>query len=338
MTPPATGMDQISTDAAFNRVKALVNRLFAIVFVALLVAVAAGLWLRYSEVIRDGRRSAENLANVLSEYLVVRLGAIDGLLSRVVANSRKIGGPEGSDKEWMSALRSATTGVPGISSVVILDADGTVVHATIPQIGGLSWADRPIFKELAAGHANLLAVDLPMSMIAGDQVLVPLGRSLTDPRGDFVGAAVATLIPAQLQDFYRTFDLGRDGVTWVLLPTGQVLFRQGAAEDDNVPPRDPPQFLSEHPMSEDGFVAAPIESGGPSYLTAYRKAEIGNVVAVVSLSEHDLLAGFWYGVAAGAVFVVVSAFFLFFAARKINSAVLSAIETAEADDDRAAAL
>jgi hypothetical protein len=333
MTPPAIGMDQISADAAFNRVTALVNRLFAIIFVGLVVFAIAGLGLRYSEVSSEGRRSTENLAEVLSEYLVIRMGAVDGMLSKIIAGSRRIGGPEGPDRDWTSILRGATTGVPGVSSIVILDADGNIAHATIPQIAGLSWADRPVFQRLATGHANQLAVDLPFEMMVGDQVLVPIGRALTDPRGEFIGTAIATLVPNQLEEFYQTFDLGRDGVAWVLLPGGEVLFRHGFGDDTTS--RTPPLFISGKQIAEDGFVSGPIEPGGSNYLTAYRQTGIGGVVTAVSLAERDLLVGLWYDAAGVAAFIVIAGIFLLFAARRINSAVLGAMETASAADNTA---
>jgi hypothetical protein len=335
MTPPATGTDQISADIAFDRVRALVNRLFAIVFLALAIVAIAGIGLRYAEVSREGRQSAANLAEVLSEYLVVRLGAIDGLLSKIVASSRRIGGPEGPPREWTSVLRSAMTGIPGVSAVVILDADGNVAHATIPQMAGLSWGDRPIFRQLATGHPNQLAIDLPFTMIAGDQVLVPIGRALTGSNGEFVGAAIATLVPSQLQDFYRKFDLGRDGIAWLLLSSGEVLLRQSSADTDGTASRGPPQFLSGRQISEDGFVAGPVEPGGSSYLTAYRRSEIGGVIAAVSFAERSLLARLWYDAVIVATVIVLAGAALFLAARKINSAVLDLVETGASGDDLA---
>jgi hypothetical protein len=325
MTPLANGMDQVSADVAFSRAKALVNRLFAIIFVTLIVIAVAGLWLRYSEVTRDGRRNAENLADVLSEYLVIRLGAIDGLLSRIVAASRRIGGPEGPGREWTSVLRSAAAGIPGVSSIVVLDADGNITQATIPQIAGLSWADRPVFRQLASGHANMLALDLPFAMIVGDQVLVPIGRALTDPRGEFIGAVVATLVPGQLEDFYETFDLGENGVAWVLLPSGEILFRQGSA---NAPATGSPPAFSGGEFVGDGFLSGPIEPGGSNYLTAYRETGIGGVVAAVSLAESSLLARLWFEALAAGVLIVAGGVFLFFSARRINTANLGAVEAA----------
>ena len=88
---PADGENHTPADVALANARAMVGRLLTIAFLALLAAAVAGLALRYAEVGRDGRRSAENLADVLSEYLGIRLAAIDGVLFRVVATSRRIG-------------------------------------------------------------------------------------------------------------------------------------------------------------------------------------------------------------------------------------------------------
>ena len=325
------GQTRTPADIALASTRTLVGRLLAAVFLALVVVAAAGLALRYAETGRDGRRGAENLADVLSEYLEIRLGAIDGVLFRVVAGSRRIGGPTASEREWATALRTAMSGVSGLSSVIITDADGVVAHSTLPQTVGVSWAERPIFRTLRDGHPNLLAVDAPVSVVTGNQNLIPFGRVLTDPRGKFDGTAIATLVPGQLQDFYRTFDLGQSGMAWALLPSGAVLFREGSAED-LTDIASLPALAIGRAAPPDGFVRGPLAPGGRDYLTAYRRSGIADLVVAVSLPRNDLLSWWRYEALAVLAFLCGAAAILLYARRRIIASVTEAVETALAEE------
>jgi hypothetical protein len=330
MTPlAARDATELPADAALGHARALVDRLLAIAFLALLVAAGAALWLSYAEAGREGRRNAENLASVLSEYLGIRLGTIDSVLTKVVASSRRIGGPGASEREWSTALRTATSGVTGLSAIVITDANGRVTYSTVLQIIGESWAERPIFRALAEGRRNLLVADTPLSIGAGNERLIPFGRVLTDARGELIGMAIVTLVPDQLQDFYRAFDLGQAGAAWVVLPSGTVLFRAGSDEaSPDSPSSELPALAAGNIDASEGFIRGPLGPGGPDYLTAYQRSNVANLVVAVSLSADGILSRWRYEALAVAVFVAAAGVFLLFARRRIGRAMANALEAA----------
>jgi len=323
MTPPEFQADQTSADDALRRMRRLVDRLFFAIMAVVIVAAGLTVTLRYIEASGESRREARTLANLLSEYVVLRLRGIDGALTRIAADNWRIGGPEGPDREWTPAIRSAISGVPGLSSLVILDSNGIVRHTTVQQIRGLSWADRRVFQELAKGVPNAIVVDPPITMVAGSQVLVPFGRALTDTRGDFVGAAVALLLPDQLRDFLQRFDLGPTGVAWILLPTGDVLFRGGAIEPftENTTTQEP-LFADEAADKKEGIVRGALIRGGSDYMTAYHQTDFGGLIVAVSIAETSALSRWRKEALVTVTLAVIAIALLFFAARKIkNSAV-----------------
>lgn len=331
MAPLEPLADPTAADIALRRVHRLVNRVFAIIIAALVVVAAATLSFRYVEAVGEGRRQAGVFADLLSEYLVIRLRGIDGALSRIAAENRRIGGPEGSERDWAAALRSAIAGVPGLSSLVVLDQDGIVRHATVQQIHGLSWADRDIFQELAKGVPNLLVVDPPVKMVAGNQVLVPFGRALIDPRGDFIGATVALLLPNQLRDFLGTFDLGETGIAWVILPSGEVLFRDSAVDTAIATADAPPLFAADGAPQGDGVVREPLADGGASYITAYRKTDIGDLIVAVSIADASFLARFRNEAIIISIIAIGGAVLLLLAARGIKAATVDVVAAGQLD-------
>jgi len=329
LEPPAS---PTAGDDALLRANRLVNRVFAAIMAALVLAAASTASFRYVEAIDEGRRQAGVLADILSEYLVIRLRGVDGALSRIAAENRQIGGPEGSEREWAAALRSAIAGVPGLSSLIILDQDGVVQHATVEQIRGLSWADGDLFQELAKGIPNLLVVDPPIQMVAGNQVLVPFGRALIGPRGDFIGAAVALLLPNQLRDFLGTFDLGETGIAWVLLPSGDVLFRDGALDRTMIATADqPPLFAADGTPRGDGTIRGPLTEGGADYLTSHRETTIGNLIVAVSIADAGLLDRFQREAIVVTLLVIAGVALLLFAARRIKAAIVDVVAAGQLD-------
>jgi hypothetical protein len=268
------------------------------------------------------------MTQVLAEYLSFRLAAVDGVLARMVATSRRLGGPSLSPREWGLAMRSATSGVPGLSSVAITDSEGTILHSTILQIKGVDWSTQPVFQKLKAGHPNLLTAAPPIDITGGDQILVPIGRQLTDPQGQFIGTVVATLVPSHLQQFDEAFDFGAAGVAWVMLPSGEVLFRQvsGDIAHDAVD-TERPEFAAAGFAEPDGVVQSPLIEGGANYVTAYRHATSADLVVAVSLAEGDFLPNWRYEIGTGLAFVALCAALLLYGRRRI----LAAIADAEAD-------
>jgi hypothetical protein len=317
-----------AASSGFARARRSLNWLISAVMAVVILLTAGVLWLRYDGATRDAARNARNMSQVLAEYLGFRLAAVDGVLARLVATSRKVGGPTGSPREWGLAIRNSTSGVPCLSAVSVTDSEGTILYSTILQIKGVDWSDQPVFQKLKAGHPNLLTAAPPIEITGGDQILVPLGRQLTDPQGRFIGTAIATLVPSHLQDFEEAFDFGGAGVAWILLPTGEVLFRQASgdvAHDAIDTAR--PEFAASGLPAADGVVSSPLAEGGADYVTAYRRATNADLVVAVSLAKSDYMPDWRQEIAAAFVFIALCAALLLFARRRI----LRAIGDAEAD-------
>jgi hypothetical protein len=314
--------------SGFARARRSLNWLISAAMAVVILMTAGTLWLRHDSANRDAARNASNMTQVLVEYLGFRLAAVDGALARLVATSRKVGGPSESPREWGLAIRNSTSGVPGLSAVSVTDAEGTILYSTILQIKGIDWSHQPVFKKLKAGHPNILTAAAPIQITGGDQILVPLGRQLTDPQGRFIGTVIATLVPNHLKDFDEAFDFGGAGVAWVLLPTGDVLFQQGSGDDahDEIDTTRP-LFAASGLSAAEGVVSSPITEGGANYVTAYRRATNADLIVAVSLAESDYMPVWRHEIAAALAFIALCAAPLLFARHRI----LRAIGDAEAD-------
>jgi PAS domain S-box-containing protein len=247
------------------------------------------LWHRFSETVEAGERRADNLALILSEHLRRTVDAVDAALVQLALHSRRTGGPTASRDTWTSVLQAAHAGVPGVGSLTVTDETGRITASTIPQIVGESRRDQFVFQHLANNPQAGLVADTPFRSLGG-RMLIPVGRPLLAPDGTFAGTVVATLEPERLREFYRSVDVGPDGVVTVLHPQGIVLFREPSSSDPiGEPAQSHPVFVAQG-QKPTGFLRGALAAGGASYLSAYRTIAFPPLVVAVSLAESDILA------------------------------------------------
>lgn len=299
MTEDAT-TDGQSRPATTNsrRARASVNGLLAVVFVVLVAIAAAGLWLRHEEVLADASGNAEKLTGILSEHLAIRFDTIDETLYQLAQHSRMIGGPEASGMEWMPTLSMAVAGRYAIESVIVTNADGTATFSSLPMNMGDSWEGGHLFNQLSADPTDdALVTDAPTRSLDNGRMVVPVGRVLRTVNSEFEGMLIATLAPERLREFYASVDVGENGVISILHPQNQIVFRHPADNKligEALPIIPVPSEATEG--GAQGVVSGPLESGGPTYLTAYRTSEKTGLTVTVSLVQGALLAAWWYDV------------------------------------------
>jgi len=308
MTPDPA--DRTRRRTASGSRSAATSLILSVVFLAVVGLVVAGLWLRYDNTLRDGRRNAENLVTVLSADLEIRVAGIEDALREIAAFSRFIGGPSASGQEWMTLLRTAAAGRRGFEAFLITDADGRTTFSSLPILMGESRADGEAFSALSADPRNdSLIADAPERSSNDSKLVVPLARVIRTPNAEFEGMAIANFAPEQLRSFYREADTGENGVVWLLKPPGTVLLREPPSERPNDEPW-PSALTGEIAVGQPGVSDGPIANGGQQYLTAYRSLAGTGLTVAVSLATGDMLAAWWNEVYAAVALTVLVGLFL----------------------------
>jgi signal transduction histidine kinase len=124
--------------------------------------------------------------------------------------------------------------------------------------------------------------------------VIPIGRRLTNDEGRFDGMGAAVLFPERYRDFFRTADVGRQGITWVFHPEGVVLFREPSATNPiNEAPANNPILQVAQRSGHEGIVNGPLQPGGPVFVSTYRTIAEPPLIVAVSLSRDEILAD-WY--------------------------------------------
>lgn len=273
--------------------------------VVLVIAAVAGLqainhWLRYRAVIEATERRMGNLALVLGEHLQSTVSAADAALKQIALQSDRLGGPGGPKAEWDAVLAAALSGLNGIGSLSITDATGIIRHSTLPAILGQSRRDLFVFQRLQSDPDANLVADRPFRGLT--QTLLPIGRRLSDRSGGFAGSVVATMIPQQLDETYRTVNIGRDGVVALIHPSGVPLL--SVASDGRAPGAEQISELARRHAEGVSNLHMPLNADAPISIIALHTIAEPPITVAVAFGKSQALSGWYDDVLIGLVLTI----------------------------------
>jgi signal transduction histidine kinase/CheY-like chemotaxis protein len=207
-------------------------------------------------------------------------------------HSRRIGGAEAKDADWGPALVAARAALPAVGSISVVDTAGVVRHSTQPVIVGQQRRDQYLFRRLATDTADELAADPPFRALAGvHPYLLPIGRRLPSANGRFGGAVVATVIPDELRDVFRSVDVGEHGMVTVFHRDGFVVFREPSQKDPiGEIATQQPMFEAARTTGANEIYRGVATPNGAMLRTAYRALTERDLIVAVSLDEEELLS------------------------------------------------
>jgi signal transduction histidine kinase len=264
----------------------------------------ADFWSLREGTLKSAESRAANLALILSEYITGSFATGDASLRQLAVHGQRIGGPAASARDWAPSLATAGAGLTTIGSVSVVDAEGVIRHSTLPAIVGQSRRDVPLFDLAQRAVSDQLLVGAPYrSPVDPDLMLIPLGRRLTRPDGAFDGMVVASFLPTERRDLFRSVNVGARGSLWVIHPDGPVIFREPSHGNPiGESARDHPLFIAATRAGAPGIVRASLEPGGPEMVAAFHIAQTAPLIVAVALNRDEVLAD-WRRLARGSALV-----------------------------------
>jgi signal transduction histidine kinase/ActR/RegA family two-component response regulator len=274
-----------------RRFKLFVGAAASLAFATLVAVRAIDLRGERAQLLSAADRRAEGLAVVFAGYLTQTFAAFDASLRQLALHSGRIGGPSASDAEWAPALVAARAALSAVGSITVVDSAGIVRHSTQPLIVGRSRRDSYLFRVLATDTADVVVADPPFQSVTSDHAyLIPLGRRLRGPHGEFAGVVVATFRPDEVRQFVRGADIGKEGMISLFHRNGFVVLREPSTENPIG------ENASHAPIFEAAATTDTLTTfegravpNGPVLRTAYRPLPERDLVVAVSLSEREVL-------------------------------------------------
>jgi diguanylate cyclase (GGDEF)-like protein/PAS domain S-box-containing protein len=214
------------------------------------VVVAGLIWLDHRGIETREADRLQAQAHVIDDNLVRQLEAADSAL--VGIRDEYLHAPPGGPAAALSGrLKLLASAMPGVRTINILDADGTVVASSRRELVGNSNRHLPYFiVPRRQPNASVLYLSAPFRSTLG-AFLVNVGRVLTRPDGTFGGLVVASLDPEYFEVVLRSVIYATDMHTTLVHGDGQVF---------KTVPEDPAAFGLD--LSKPGSVFARHRSGG----------------------------------------------------------------------------
>ncbi|MBC7897368.1 MAG: response regulator [Cytophagaceae bacterium] len=247
---------------------------------------------RRERVVAAGDARVLNLTHILARYVIEAFAASDATLRQLTVLNVRLGGPGAPDAEWQPPLAAAQAGISSVGSISVMDREGIIRHSTLPGLIGQSRREEFMFRTLRTDTTvrPLISTPFPALFNPVGGFVIPIGRRLVDAKGNFDGAAIATMFPDSLRDLFGTVDVGRDGMISVLHTSGVVLLRvpsSGNTIGGNAA-NDP--LLVAARQRGTGTFRTEATASRPALRNAVELLEPQSLVVAVSLGEREVLA------------------------------------------------
>jgi PAS domain S-box-containing protein len=140
----------------------------------------------------EGERLAHN-ARVIEDNLVYQLVATNLALDSI---RKDLSALKARDKAQLDHhLKSMSDAMPGVRTLIILDAEGSAIASNREELSGRNFREREYFQAARRSRdAAMLLVSPPFKTVLG-VFAMNLTKVIIDERGAFAGAIVATLDP-----------------------------------------------------------------------------------------------------------------------------------------------
>jgi diguanylate cyclase (GGDEF)-like protein/PAS domain S-box-containing protein len=279
----------------------------------LTVVEAIDTWAMRIRDISNAQTAAENLTGSLGRQALDTVRTVDiailGLVQRL-----NIDGHGAETLEKLRQIMVARLKVfPALESFVIADATGrclTTNYKSIPD--DCTLAER---ADLAyhRTHEGELRLGRPERAVGSNTWVIPLSRRFNHPDGSFAGIVVIGLGIPYFNDYYNTFDIGRNGTILLALEDGTLLVRRPFDEANIGRNLHSGKLFTEFlPRRPVGIGKIKASTDGVVRYFAYRRLASYPLVVAVAVAEDDILAPWhaelWPRLSLTAVIIAIIAF------------------------------
>ncbi len=271
-----------------------IRRGLAVLAVVVLALLWGGLvlYLQYdkAQTIENANRRGENLSRAFAEHITSILRSIDQTLSAMVRDYER--SPAAFDAA--DAIDRYAVLNDAAFQVVIIGPDGYLVSSNLaPSNDRLYLGDREHFRAHVARDTGEVYISKPLVGRVSGRWSVQVSRRIDKPDGSFDGVMLLSLDPQYLSNFYKSIDIGRDGLIAVVGLDGIVRARAtgGGVEEIGQDLTKSKLFHYLAHASNGRFETASVIDQGVRFFN-YRSLNGYPLVVNVGLARDDVLANY----------------------------------------------
>lgn len=229
--------------------RALGNRPFLhqwLVWLALVLAWAALMlfmqWREYRSIARDEQAHLQTQVLIAERVLTGQIASVDAALRTMIASLDRWRGADGYLPFAQEHLRRVEAMMPGSQAFLVLDATGTCLLSSSPDLMGLNFSRSAFFAEARAGtNPRALYIPAPLRSVLGVWS-VTIARPFFSPDGKFQGVVAAMLAPDYFQSLMSRLRYTEDmrvalihggGLIYVSSPPGDELYQTNFADGES---------------------------------------------------------------------------------------------------------
>jgi PAS domain S-box-containing protein len=264
--------------------------------VLIVVLFSVDLHQRYIAAIDQGKKSAQNFAEILSEHTALTFENVEHML-REAAKIRKdsLEGDYASPEDVNAALRVLAKTSPAVVAVGWTDAAGKVVaHSYDGALPRTNVSQMAHFAAHRDSASDRIYVSSPFRSAASNNWLTAASLRLSNDDGTFAGIVTTPLDQSYFAKIYRSIDLGKEGSILLLHRDGLLLAREPALESAMGRSFASAPLLAEHlPKSDTGSYESMSVVDGVPRVAGYKAVRGLPLVVLVSFGRAVVLQA-WY--------------------------------------------
>lgn len=243
------------------------------------------------QALRAAVQNTTNLSRAFEEHIIRSIKSVD--LSLLHIRDAYRANPANFDvADWSRSLQSLTDLTFQIG---LIDKNGILKLTNLGGSGNrVDLSDREHFKVHRDNPRDELFISKPVLGRVSQKWAIQMTRKVTGPDGMFDGVIVLSLDPGYLSGFYRSVDLGPNGVVTLSGIDGIVRARSTAlAEGDQVGQSlVGSTLMAAFGKATEGHYITPSRLDGITRVFAYRGVRGYPLIVSVGIGEADVLASY----------------------------------------------
>ena len=268
------------------------------VFVLLVCASVLGItgWrvhLARERELSESRVATANLARAVAEHARAVMEVADIVVAGVVELTEADGTGTVALEQLRLHMAPRVGAVARLHELSVHGPAGEWLASSLPTAPGGSVSDRAYFAHHRDSPGRGLFVGLPVQSRTDGRWVVTASRRIDEPDGTFGGIAAARIDFDTFSTFYRSLDVGVGGSIALANTDGTLLVRTPPRPEAVGQPLTGSLFADFRRMGPVGSTQGVSRLDGVRRWNSFRAVEGYPLVAFASLSEQDILAGWW---------------------------------------------